>query len=93
MLLALAFDDPFTSSAVDPALESVEFIHGRFVDLSELVMRGSGLVQDAAELRHPPLPLGGFSKGRQQETLAFAQVVRQKVGVIHHAHGCSDFYE
>ena len=83
MLLALAFDDPFTSSAVDPPLESVEFVHGSFVDLLELLMRGSRLVQYAAELRHLPfsvnhatLTLCRFLEGCQQETLAFTQVVR-----------------
>jgi hypothetical protein len=35
--------------------------------------------------------LDGFSKSGQQQTLALAQVVRQKVGVTHHAYRCSDF--
>ena len=76
MLLAISFQDPFSTATMHPPLQSVELIHGRFVDLLEFAMRGSCLVQDAAELRHSPLPLGGFSKSRQQETLAFAQVVR-----------------
>jgi hypothetical protein len=37
------------------------------------------------------LTLGGFSEGCQQQTLALIQIIRQKVGVIHHAHCCTDF--
>jgi hypothetical protein len=39
------------------------------------------------------LTLGSFSKSGQQQALALAQVVRQEVGVIHHAHCCTDFYQ
>ena len=97
MPLAVAFDDPFTSSTVDPPLQSVEFVDGSFVDLFQLLMRGSCLIQYAAKLRHLPLSASdatlmprGFLKGSQQETLAFDQIMREKVGVIHNANCFSD---
>lgn len=100
MLLAISFQDPFLTATVHPPLQSVELIHGRFVDLLELVMRGSCLVQDAAELcrstlrlDNSTLTLGGFVKSCHQQALALAQIVRKKVGVVHHAHCFSDFYE
>jgi hypothetical protein len=36
------------------------------------------------------LKLDGLLEGSQQEALACGQIVRKKVGVIHHAHCCSD---
>ena len=100
MLLAISFKDPFTTATVHPPLQSVKLIDSRFVDLLELMMRGSCLIQDAAELRHLPLgvskstlTLCGFSESSQQETLALVQITRQKVGIVHHAHCFTSLFQ
>ena len=60
MLLALAFDDPFSAAPIDPSLQSVEFINRSLVFLFQLLMGGSRLIQYAVELRHLPLKLCGL---------------------------------
>jgi len=97
MLLPISFNDPLSAAPIDPSLQSVEFVNGRLVFLYQLLMGGSGLIQYAVELRHVPLGVGdstlslcGFLESSQHETLAFAQIVGKKVGVIHNAHCFND---
>ena len=69
MLLAIAFDDPFATLSVDPALQPIEFIQCGLMRLLQFFIRSSCLVEHTFQL-------GCLPKGSQQETLAFAQVVR-----------------
>jgi hypothetical protein len=100
MLRAISFKDPFTTAPVHPPLQSVKLIDSRFVDLLELMMRGSCRIQDTAELRHLPLgvskstlTLCGFSESSQQETLALVQFTRQKVGIVHYANCFTSLFQ
>jgi hypothetical protein len=68
------------------------------------LIRGSRFIEHSTKFRRLPLRLRGLSlgvgnlalkldgllEGSQQEALAGGQIVRKKVGVIHHAHCCSD---
>ena len=76
MLLAFPFEEPLATLAVGPPLQPIELLHGRFVDLLELVMRGGRLVQHAAQFGSP-------LECRQQESLALGEIVRKRVGVVH----------
>jgi hypothetical protein len=89
-----------TTAPVHPPLQSVKLIDSRFVDLLELMMRGSCRIQDTAELRHLPLgvskstlTLCGFSESSQQETLALVQITRQKVGIVHYANCFTSLFQ
>ena len=100
MLLAISFKDPFTTAAVHPPLQSVKLIESRFVDLLELMMRGSCLIQNAAEFRHLPLgvskstlTLCGFSESSQQEMLALGPSHRRRDGIVHHAHCFTSLFQ
>jgi hypothetical protein len=92
MLLALAFDDPFAAAPIDPSLQSVEFIDRGLMSVFQLLMRGSRLIEHAAELRHLPFGVDnstlvscGFLESSQQELTALGKIVGEKVGVIHNA--------
>ena len=86
MLLPLAFDDPFTPPAVDPALQAIEFIDCGLVRLLQLRIRSGCFIEHAFQLRR-------FSESCQQKLVALGKIVGKSVGVIHHAHCFNDFYE
>jgi hypothetical protein len=103
--LSCTCGETLSSSAKSPASVPGQFVECGGVRWLQLLVRGSRFVQHATKFRRLLLRLRGLSlgvgnlvlkldgllEGSQQQALAGGQIVRKKVGVIHHAHRCSDF--
>ncbi len=76
MLLPLAFDDPFASAAMDPALQAIEFIERGLLRLFQFLIGGGRFIQHALQLR-------GLLKSCQQELVAVGKIGGKLLGVIH----------
>ena len=97
MSLTVTLQDPFTSAAVDPAFQSLQFRDRRLMCFLQRRVGGLGFIQHTIQFGN--LLLGGshlllslrdsllqphrLLKSSQQQTLAFGKIVRQGVALIH----------
>jgi hypothetical protein len=83
MPLALALEDPFTFPAIDPSFQTIELFNRGLMGLLQFLVRGRRLIEHSLQFR-------GSLKSRQQEALAFVEIVGKLRGVIHNAPCCND---
>ena len=97
MALPFPFAKTLSPSAIGPTLVPRQFVQRGGVLLLEQFVRSGCFAQHAVEFRylllrlhHATFELGGLLECRQQEPLAFTQIVRKKVGAIHVADYCNN---
>src|SRR5688572_12431299 len=83
MTLAFSPDQLLGASAVDPPLQRTQFIQRGLMRGLQLPVRSGRLVQHAAEL-------GGPLECGQQEPLAFGEIIRKSLVVIHNDNRSND---
>ena len=100
MALPFVFAETFSPSAIRPTLVPCQFVERGGMLLLQLLVRGGRFAQHAVQFRHLLLgfhhatfELSGLLECRQQEALAFAQIVGKKVGAIHVADYCNNLFE
>ena len=97
MALPFAFTETLSPSAIGPTLVPCQLVQRGGVLLLQRFVRGGRFAQHAVEFRylllrfrHATFELSGLLECRQQEALAFGEIVRKKVGAIHVADYCNN---